>query len=36
MRTYEPPTLTAVGSFSVTGIAPKGKKDILTGRGDPI
>jgi hypothetical protein len=34
MRTYERPTLTAVGSFKVTGLAPKGPKDVTGSHGN--
>jgi len=29
MRTYERPTLTAAGSFRITGIGFRGPKDVL-------
>jgi len=29
MRTYERPTLTAAGSFRITGIVVKGPRDLL-------
>lgn len=29
MKTYERPTLIAVGSFKLTGVGGKGKRDLL-------